>query len=317
LPTPTGDDILVGLAPGDDAAVYRLAEDRAIVATVDVITPIVDDPTTFGRIAATNSISDLYAMGARPLLCLSVACFNEGLPTEAMGDILAGASEVALEAGAPILGGHTVKDQEVKFGLVAIGEVHPDRILANSRGKPGEVLILTKAIGSAALATAFKSGAFDEQDARYQALVANMLRSNGPASRIAVEAGSRCATDITGFGLSGHLLELAEASRCGIRLHHDQIPMLPGAREALEAGFTCGGAKANERHVGLRLSTNRDMTGADFGILSDPQTAGPLIFSVRPEIADTLLGQLHGSGYPDASVVGLITDEHCGEIRVT
>lgn len=314
---PTGDDILVGLAPGDDAAVYRLADDRAIVATVDVITPIVDDPATFGRVAATNSISDLYAMGAKPLFSLSVACFNEKLPTDAMGDILSGASEVALEAGAPILGGHTIKDPEVKFGLVAIGEVHPDRILSNAAARPGEVLILTKAIGSAALATAFKSGEFDESDPRYEALVTNMLRSNGAASRLAVEAGSRCATDITGFGLSGHLLELADASEVGIQLHYDRIPILEGAREALQAGFTCGGAKANERHVGPRLSTKCDIADADFGLLSDPQTAGPLLFSTKPEIADTLVTRLHETGYPEASIIGLVSEEHCGVIQVT
>jgi len=317
LPVPTGDDILVGLAPGDDAAVYRLSDDRAIVATVDVITPIVDDAATFGRIAATNSVSDLYAMGAKPLLCLSVACFNEKLPTEAMGDILAGASEVAMAAGAPILGGHTVKDKEVKFGLVAIGEVHPDRILGNANGKPGEALILTKAIGSSALATAFKNGAFDETDSRYDALVTNMLRSNGSAAEIALEAGARCATDITGFGLSGHLLELADASQVGINLHYDRIPILEGAYEALQAGFTCGGAKANERHTGPRVSTKRDMSEADFGILSDPQTAGPLVFSVGPEIADTLVQRLRSSGHPDASIIGSITDERCGAIQVT
>lgn len=317
MPVPAGDEILVGLSPGDDAAVYRLDADRAIVATVDVITPIVDDPETFGRIAATNSISDLYAMGARPLLSLSVACFNESLPAGAMGDILAGAAAVASGAGAPILGGHTVKDQEVKFGLAAIGEVHPDRILSNAAARSGEALVLTKAIGSSALATAFKSGAFDESDPRYERLVANMLLSNGPASALAVDAGSRCATDITGFGVSGHLLELAEASGVGVQLHYDQIPFLDGAREALEEGFTCGGAQANERYAGQRLSMKRDIPDVASGLLSDPQTAGPLVFSVKPEIAGRIVERLHAQGYPDASVIGTVTDQHCGEIQVS
>jgi len=287
------------------------------VATVDVITPVVDDAETFGRIAATNSISDLYAMGATPLLCLSVACFNEKLPTDTMGDILAGAAAVATEAGAPILGGHTVKDQEVKFGLVAIGEVHPDRILSNAKARPGEVLVITKPIGSAALATAFKAGAFDESDPRYQGLVSNMLRSNGPASVKAVQAGSRCATDITGFGLVGHLLEIAAASGVGIDLYYDAIPVLAGAREALEAGYTCGGAKANERHAGPRLSTKRDMAGADLGILSDPQTAGPLVFTLSTEIVENIIIWLRGNGYPDAAIIGEITDAHCGVVQLT
>ena len=317
MPVATGENILVGLAPGDDAAVYRLDDERALVATVDVITPIVDDAETFGRIAATNSISDLYAMGARPLLCLSVACFSAQLPPEVMGDILAGAASVAQESGAPILGGHTIKDTEVKFGLACIGEVHPDRILRNSTARAGEVLVITKGIGTSALATAFKSGAFDEGDPRYEGLVANMLLSNGPASTLAVEAGSRCATDITGFGLTGHLLELAAASGIGIDLHFDRIPFLEGAREALQAGFTCGGAQANERHAGPRLSMNRDMSEPEIGLLADPQTAGPLVFTVKAELGARLVEQLQAGGYRDAAVIGLITDEHCGVIQVS
>jgi len=211
-----------------------------VVATVDVITPSVDDPETFGRIAATNAISDIYAMGARPLLSLSVACFHPDLPVQVMGDILAGAATVALDAGCPILGGHTIKDQEVKFGLAVIGEVHPDRILRNSTARPGDRLILSKPIGSAALATAFKQGAFAESDERYARWVANMLLSNQAASEVAVRAGSVCGTDITGFGLAGHLLELAGASRVGNELELDAVPLVSGTRQALEAGYTRG-----------------------------------------------------------------------------
>lgn len=281
-----------------------------------MITPIVDDPETFGRIAATNSISDIYAMGGRPLLSLSVACFNQKLPTDAMGSILAGAAAAALDSGAPILGGHTIKDDEVKFGLAVIGEVHPDRILRNTTAVDGEVLIITKSIGSAALATAFKQGVFDEDDPRYRSLVDNMLLSNRRASEIAVEAGSRCATDITGFGLSGHLLEVAEASSVGIELDFNRIPFLDGAREALEAGHTCGGAQANERHAGQRVSRNSDLPDPEFDLLFDPQTAGPLIFSTRAEQADIVVKRLQGEGYSTASIVGKITKEHCGTIQV-
>lgn len=309
-------EILVGLDPGDDAAVYQIDATRALVATVDVITPIVDDAATFGRIAATNSISDVYAMGARPLLALSVACFNETLPTSVMGDILAGAAAVALEAGAPILGGHTIKDQEVKFGLAVIGEVHPGRMLRNSAARPGEVLVLSKPIGSAALATAFKQGAFAEDDARYTGFVANMLHSNRRASELALEAGSNCATDVTGFGLAGHLLEIAAASQVGIELDFDAIPVLPGTREALEAGFTCGGAVANERHTGQRVSTKRDLAPVDFGILSDPQTAGPLVFSIPAENAELVVAALREADSSTASIIGRITKEHCGTIQV-
>lgn len=308
--------VLVGLDPGDDAAVYQIDADRALVATVDVITPIVDDPVTFGRIAATNSISDIYAMGARPLLSLSVACFNAQLPVEVMGDILAGAAETALAASAPILGGHTIKDPEVKFGLAVIGEVHPDRILRKSAARAGELLVLSRPIGSSALATAFKKGEFDESDARYKGLVSNMLRSNRSASEIALEAGVRCATDVTGFGLAGHLLEIARASGVGIELDFDAIPVLEGAREALRAGHTCGGAQANLQHAGQKVSTKRNLDTVDFGILSDPQTAGPLVFTIGAEQADTIVEALRRDGAATASIVGRITEDHCGSIQV-
>jgi selenide,water dikinase len=307
----------VGLDPGDDAAVYRLDAERALVATVDVITPIVDDPETFGRIAATNSISDVYAMGGRPLLSLSVACFNEKLPTDAMGEILAGAAAVALAAGAPILGGHTIKDNEVKFGLAVIGEIHPDHILRSASAVAGDALIITKAVGSSALATAFKQGVFDEDDPRYHSLVENMLLSNRRASEIAIDAGARCATDITGFGLSGHLLEVADASSVGIELEFDRIPFLAGARDALEAGHSCGGARANERYAGQRVSRKRDLPSPDYELLFDPQTAGPLIFSIGAEQADIVLEKLQHEGYPIASMIGRITEDHCGSIQVT
>ena len=234
-----------------------------------------------------------------------------------MGDILAGAAAVAQDAGAPILGGHTIKDPEVKFGLAVIGEVHPDRILRNSSARAGEALILTRPIGSAALATAFKAEAFDEGDSRYKGLVSNMLQSNGPASGVALEAGSRCATDITGFGLAGHLLEIADASGVGIELDFGSIPFLEGAAEALAAGFTCGGAKANERHTGQRLSTKRNLTESEFGLLMDPQTAGPLVFSVGAEIAGDTVKALHRVGYSSASIIGRTTNEYCGVVQVS
>lgn len=308
--------MLVGLSPGDDAAVYRLDAERAVVATVDVITPLVDDATSFGRIAATNSISDIYAMGARPLLSLSVACFNPSLPSDVMGDILAGASEIALACGAPILGGHTIKDDEVKFGLAVIGEVHPDRILRNASARPGEALILTKPIGSAAIATAFKQEAFDESDPLYARFVANMLCSNRRASEIAAAAGVRCATDVTGFGLAGHLLELARASGVGVEIEYARIPFLEGARDALERGFSCGGARANERHAAGSVSLIRDVSGPDLELLWDPQTAGPLIFTAPAEIADKIIDTLRREGYPDASGIGCTTDTHCGTIHL-
>jgi selenide,water dikinase len=317
LPSP-GDrpEILVGLQPGDDAAVWRLDAERALVATVDVITPIVDDPATFGRIAATNSISDVYAMGGRPLMALSVACFNERLPDTAMAAILEGAAETALEAGAPILGGHTIKDSEVKFGLAVVGEVHPDRILRASTARPGQAVILNKAIGTAALATAFKAGSFDEADERYQALVSSLLLSNRRASEIAVEYGASAATDVTGFGLSGHALELAEASGVGVELEFGALALLPGAREALEAGHSCGGAQANRLHAIDRVLLQIGDEDAKAGLLHDPQTSGPLLFCIDEPRSTEVVEALRGGGYSQAARVGRTTDDHCGRVRV-
>lgn len=287
------------------------------MATVDVITPIVDDAESFGQVAAINSISDIYAMGARPLLSLGVACFHPKLPTSVMGDILAGAAAVAREAGAPILGGHTIKDEEVKFGLAVVGEVHPDRILRNASARPGQQIVLTKPIGSAALATAFKQEAFGETDPRYRRFLGNMLRSNRRASEIAVDAGVRCATDVTGFGLAGHLLELARASEVGVELRYDGIPFLEGALEALEDGYTCGGARANELHAGPSVLLKRDVSPSRLALLWDPQTAGPLLFTAGPHEAGEILTSLRNSGYPDASIIGCTTDSHCGRIHLT
>lgn len=305
LPTSFDDDaVLVGLDPADDAAVYRVSEDRAIVFTVDVITPIVDDPFTFGRIAATNSISDIYAMGARPLMALNVACFSPKVPPEALREILAGANEVARASRCPVLGGHTVKDSEIKFGLAVVGEVHPDAILTNAGARAGDVLLVNKAIGTSALSTALKQGRFDESHAWFASLVDGMTRSNGPAADVARRHGARGLTDITGFGLVGHAGEMADASGVSLRLELDALPVLPGARELLAEGFTCGGSAANRRHADGRLSLASRREEAEIELLFDPQTSGPLLMSVPAEHADAALANLREAGYASAARVG-------------
>ncbi len=313
---PADERILVGLEPADDAAVYRVSEDRAIVFTVDVITPIVDDPFTFGRIAATNSISDVYAMGARPLMALNVACFSPKIPAEALREVLAGASEAALASSCPVLGGHTVKDSELKFGLAVVGEVHPDALLTNRAARPGDVLLINKAIGTSALSTALKSGRFGEDDAWFDGLVRAMTTSNGPAAEIARAHGARAATDITGFGLSGHLAEVAEASGVTLRLDHDAIPALPGAVRMLAEGFTCGGAQANTRHAAERVEIRADLAAEQAELLHDPQTSGPLVACVPADQADAALRALREAGYEQAARIGTVEEQVGTLVRV-
>ena len=308
MPTSFGDDdVLVGLDPADDAAVYRVSDDRAIVFTVDVITPIVDDPRTFGRIAATNAISDVYAMGGRPLMALNVACFSPKVPAAALREILAGASDVGMASSCPILGGHTVKDTEVKFGLAVVGEVHPDAVLTNAGARDGDALILTQPLGTSALSTALKQGRFDEEHAWFASLVEAMTLSNGPAVEIARRHGVHGLTDVTGFGLSGHAAEMATASRVTLHLELDALPALPGAQELLHEGFTCGGSAANRRHAAPRVTVGSQREDADLELLFDPQTSGPLLISLPAAAADTAVAELRAAGYSQATVVGRVT----------
>ena len=296
--------MLVGLDPADDAAVYRVSVDKAIVFTVDVITPIVDDPFTFGRIAATNSLSDVYAMGGRPLMALNVACFSPKVPANALRGILAGASEVTRAAGCPLLGGHTVKDSEIKFGLAVVGEVHPDRILRIAGARPGDALLINKPIGTSALSTALKNDRFGEDDPWFGVLVDGMTRSNAAAAEIAVRHGATAATDITGFGLSGHLAEMAEASDVTLHVDFARVPAFPGAVQLLAEGFTCGGGRANQEHAIERVRVLTGLRPEQIELLHDPQTSGPLVFSVAPDRADAALADLRGSGYEQAARIG-------------
>jgi selenide, water dikinase len=303
----------VGADSHDDAAVYRLDDERALVFTVDLITPIVDDPETFGRIAANNALSDVYAMGARPLMALNVSCFSPKLPHAAARAILQGAQRSADEAVCPILGGHSVKDSEVKFGLAVLGEVHPDRIIRNDTPRAGDVIVLTKGLGTAALATAFKAGSFSEDDSRYQGLLEALTQSNQGAMEIALRHGVHAATDITGFGLVGHLSEVLGSSGLGARLEFDRIPPLEGALEALEDGFVCGGAKSNAAFTQARLQSVKKLPDSHLALLQDPQTAGPLLLSVAPEVAEELVAELRANGYNGARPIGKFT-EGIGEI---
>lgn len=278
LPRETDPRLLVGRETFDDAGVFRLSDDLALVQTVDFFAPIVDDPYRFGRVAATNALSDVYAMGGEPLTAMNIVGFPEKtLPLRVLTEILRGGQDAVHEAGARIVGGHTVTDEELKYGLSVTGQVHPDRILSNANARAGDVLVLTKAIGTGILATAGKRGLLTpEQD---EALYQSMATLNRDASRAAVALGARCATDVTGFGLLGHARHIAKASGVTIVIDHAAVPLLEGTREALIAGHTTGGATRNARWVDP--DTDWNDAGAEVrALLTDPQTSGGLLIAL-------------------------------------
>jgi selenide,water dikinase len=288
LPRESDPRLLVGRETFDDAGVFRLSDDLALVQTVDFFAPIVDDPYRFGRVAAANALSDVYAMGGTPLTAMNIVGFPERtLPLAVLTEILRGGQDAVREAGARIVGGHTVTDEELKYGLSVTGQVHPDRILSNANAQPGEQLILTKPIGTGILATAGKRGAL--APAHEESLYQSMAALNALASRTAV-------------GLLGHLLHVTRASAVRVTLHLDAIPLLPGAREALASGFTTGGAGRNAQWVDAELDWND--SGEDWrALLSDPQTSGGLLVSLAPDLVAPYLAQVPGS-----AVIGQVSE---------
>jgi selenide,water dikinase len=305
LPRATDDPrVLVAFDEADDAAVYQIDADRALLMTVDVITPIVDDAWSYGAIAATNAISDIFAMGGMPLMALNVACFHPDLPVQIYRDILGGAAEAASKLGCPILGGHTIKDHEIKFGLAVVGEVRPDEILRNSGAQPGDRLLLTKALGTATLATALKRGTLSEDDAAYRELVDNMLLAPAVAAKIAREFGAHAMTDVTGFGLSGHGLEMATASNMTLRIDSSSLPRLPRVDEFLRNGIKCAGADANSERAENAIRWESGVDEASRGLLHDPQTSGPLLIALPAEKADQAAQSLRDAGYVHTRIIG-------------
>lgn len=281
LPPPSDRNLLVGANPADDAAVYRLSDDLALVQTVDFFTPIVDDPYTFGQIAAANSLSDVYAMGARPLTALNIVGFPvKTLPAEILMQILRGGADKASEAGVPIVGGHTVDDAEPKYGLSVTGVVHPQRYITARGGRPGDVLVLTKPLGTGTISTALKAGA--AASTHVQQAVRWMTTLNRAGSSAMLAAGAHAATDITGFGLLGHLLDLCRASQVGARIDSAAVPFLPGALAYAEQGFAPGGTASNLSYV--RPSVDFGATDESIqAILGDPQTSGGLLIALSPD----------------------------------
>jgi selenide, water dikinase len=291
--------LLVGHSTFDDAAVFELSPGVALIQTVDFFAPIVDDPYDFGRVAAANALSDVYAMGGEPLTALAITAFPTGkLPTSVLGDILRGGESIVHEAEAFLVGGHTITDDEIKFGLAVTGRANPDRLLTNAGAKPGDTLLLTKGIGTGILATQAKRGRLDS--GAYTSLVRSMTTLNAIASRIALAVGARCATDVTGFGLLGHAFHIARASNVTVRIEAGTVPLLDGVEQALADGARTGGAERNERFVADGIQWN-DASDEERAFLLDPQTSGGLMIALPHLAAEEFRLQ-----FPQARVIGSI-----------
>jgi selenide,water dikinase len=295
-------NVLVGFDHADDAGVYQIAPDQALVQTVDFFTPIVDDPYTFGQIAATNALSDVYAMGGRPLTSLALVCFPDKADLEILERILAGGLSKMIEAGCTVIGGHSIRDEETKFGYSVTGLVHPKKILANLGAKAGDALIFTKALGTGVISTAIKKGKAEE--AWIDAAVRSMTTLNKVAAEVIQRGSSKihAMTDVTGFGLIGHAREMALASDVSMRLHAGRIPLLAGAIECVRAGYIPGGL-VNNRDFAERLVGYDDAVPAEVRtMLFDPQTAGGLLISVAGEDGELLVESLNAGGVNAARI---------------
>ncbi len=288
--------MLAGLDSPDDAAVWRLDDDRALVMTTDFFTPVVDDPYDYGAIAAANSLSDVYAMGGEPFLALNVAAFPPKLPHWVLADILRGSAEKAIEAGVVIAGGHTIQDEEPKYGLMVLGFVHPEKMLSKRGARPGDILVLSKPLGFGCTTTALKQGKAEAEHIRE--VVAWMTRLNREASRLAVSYGAHAATDVTGFSLLGHGWEMAEASGVGLRLRWADIPLVSGARRYAEEWYFPGGSADNRLFFGPHVAFAEHIAEHEQMLLFDAQTSGGLLMAFPPEKVPALLEEAARIGQP-------------------
>ncbi len=289
-------ELIAGLAPPDDAAAWLVSPDLAIIGTLDFFPPIVDDPFTFGEIAAANALSDVFAMGGRVLFALSIAAFPEELPTETLGAIFAGASAKVREAGGVLAGGHTIRDPEPKYGLAVTGAAHPDRLLRKGGAQPGDVLILTKRLGTGLLVSGRRQGRASEPD--FAAAVDQMRTLNRAASEVLVAAGVRAATDVTGFGLLGHGLEMARGSGTRFVFDAAALPLLDGALDLARAGVETDGATHNRRFVAPALTVGDGVPPEAVTLAHDPQTSGGLLAAVAPELVASVESALDAAAVP-------------------
>ena len=313
LPVVDDPAVLVGNSTVDDAAVYKLSDDLALVLTTDFFTPIVDSPYDFGAIAAANALSDVYAMGGEPLAALSIVGFPDALPPAVLGEILRGAAEKAREAGIAIVGGHTIKAEEPIFGLAVTGKIAPDRILSNDKAQPGDALVLTKPLGLGIITTAAKNG--EDKLGAIETAIGVMKTLNRAAAEAIVAHGAHSLTDVTGFGLLGHLRNMAAASGTSARVFFDRVPFLGAAVEYVRAGISPGGTHANRKFLADWTTYAADIADHEQLLLCDAQTSGGLLAAVAPSAADDLLAALQSRGVA-AAAIGRIEAGEAGRLFV-
>ncbi|MBA4175486.1 MAG: selenide, water dikinase SelD [Leptothrix sp. (in: Bacteria)] len=302
---PIPKELLVGIETADDAAVYRLNDEQALIATTDFFMPIVDDPLDFGRIAATNAISDVYAMGGRPIMALALV----GMPinvlsTQTIGRILEGGASVCRTAGIPIAGGHTIDSVEAIYGLVALGLVHPKHVKRNADARAGDVLVLGKPLGVGVMSAALKKGELG--DAGYAQMIASTTQLNTPGPDLAALPGVHALTDVTGFGLAGHALEMARGARCELHLDWQAVPLLPGVHALASRGFITGASGRNWAGYGAGVVVPGNFAEVEQALLTDPQTSGGLLVACAPGSVDEVMAVFRRHGFEGAAVVGQV-----------
>lgn len=290
IPKMVDENLIVGIDTSDDAAVYKLSDEIATIQTLDFFTPMVDDPYTFGQVAAANSLSDVYAMGGKPIVALNIVGFPNCLDPKILGEILRGGAEKVLEAGAVVVGGHTIEDEEPKYGLSVTGIVHPDKVLRNYGSETGDIIILTKPLGNGMISNAFKGGIASEE--AYNKLVKNMTYLNKYACEIILNYNITACTDITGFGLMGHIFEMAKPSNKTFKLFKDNIPYIEEAREYSAMGFAAAGVYSNKEHLKGQYELN-NVDGWLEDLLFDPQTSGGLVFTCKAEDFVDIISELN------------------------
>ncbi len=307
-------ELMVGIETADDAAVYRLNDTQALVATTDFFMPIVDDPYEFGRIAATNALSDVYAMGGQPIMALAlVAMPVNQLPLDVIGAIVRGGQDVCRAAGIPIAGGHTIDSVEPIYGLVAMGLVHPDRVRRNAGAQPGDVLVLGKPLGVGVYSAALKKEQLS--DAHYRAMIASTTRLNTPGPLLAALPGVHAITDVTGFGLAGHGLEMARGAGVMVHIDWSRVPLLPGVLELAEAGFITGASGRNWAGYGADVVLAEGLPAVTQSLITDPQTSGGLLVACAPEAVGEVLAVFEREGFGSAVVVGQV-EPGVAQVRV-
>ncbi|MEW5807042.1 MAG: selenide, water dikinase SelD [Acidobacteriota bacterium] len=308
-------NLIVGFATADDAAVYKIKDDLAIVQTLDFITPVVDDPYIFGQIAASNSLSDVYAMGGKPLTAMNICCFPpRGIAKEALARILEGGHKKIKEAGASLVGGHTIEDQDLKYGLSVTGVIDPSRVISNMNARPGDRIILTKPLGTALYISAFRAGRITES--QFSEAVESMIFLNKTASEIMLGYDVSACTDVTGFALAGHLLDVVDASHVGVEVSFSSLPLFEMSNDLAREGFSTRLTKNNKETQSRRLIIDAGLAENEEAVLYDPQTSGGLLIFIREDQAEGAMSELNRAGIFTASIIGIVTGKADTSIRI-